>query len=89
MSLLITLIKTIMAGDQWKDAIRRNYSFFKNNIADPLDVVEYLYGETDPPILNENLKDQIKVDIRHSIATIVREYVLLDSPNLNIPLNII
>ncbi|XP_048742450.2 caspase-6-like isoform X1 [Ostrea edulis] len=51
-----------MAGDQWKDAIRRNYSFFKNNIADPLDVVEYLYGETDPPILNENLKDQIKVE---------------------------
>lgn len=53
----------IMPGeDDWKDAIRRNYSFFKNNIADPLEVAEYLFGETTPPIITDNMKDQIKAE---------------------------
>lgn len=51
-----------MAGDEWKDAIRRNYSYFKNNIADPLEVVEYLYGEITPPVLTENQKEQVKAE---------------------------
>ena len=51
-----------MAGeDAWKDCIRRNYSFFKNNIADPLDVAEYLYGDTTYPIITDNQKEMIKV----------------------------
>ncbi|XP_061163376.1 caspase-3-like [Saccostrea echinata] len=51
-----------MAGDEWKNAIRRNYSYFKNNIADPLDVVEYLYGEITPPVLTDNQKEQVKAE---------------------------
>lgn len=47
--------------DEWKNSIRRNYSYFKNNIADPLDVAEYLFGETNPPIITDNQKEQIKV----------------------------
>lgn len=46
--------------DEWKASIRRNYSYFKNNIADPLDVVEYLFAETTPPIITDNQKEQIK-----------------------------
>ena len=45
--------------DAWKDCIRRNYVFFKNNIADPLDVAEYLFGET--TIITDDHKEMVKV----------------------------
>ncbi|XP_078337090.1 caspase-6-like isoform X2 [Crassostrea virginica] len=48
--------------DAWKDCIRRNYVFFKNNIADPLDVAEYLFGETTPPIITDNHKEMVKAE---------------------------
>uniref|UniRef100_K1R808 Caspase-6 n=1 Tax=Magallana gigas TaxID=29159 RepID=K1R808_MAGGI len=42
--------------------VSKNYSYFKNNIADPLDVAEYLFGETNPPIITDNQKEQIKAE---------------------------
>nr|XP_034337254.1 cell death protein 3 isoform X2 [Crassostrea gigas] len=48
--------------EEWKDSIRRNYSFFKDNIADPHDVVQYLFGQTNPPIITHDYLDEIKAE---------------------------
>lgn len=63
--------------DEWKASIRRNYSYFKNNIADPLDVVEYLFAETTPPIITDNQKEQIKVTLGFQKSALGLWYVLI------------
>lgn len=47
--------------DDWEDSIHRNYSYFIENIADPHDVAQYLFGETNPPIITDEYLDEIKV----------------------------
>lgn len=47
-------------GDTWKNYIFSNWAYFRDNIADPLEVVECLVGETTPQIITDNLKEQIK-----------------------------
>jgi hypothetical protein len=66
--------------EEWENAIRRNYRYFTNNIADPLDVVEYLYGETDPPLLTHNQKDEIQVEKYFCIVIVVTQYVFCTLP---------
>lgn len=48
-------------GVTWKNYIFSNWAFFRDNIADPLEVVECLVGETTPQIITDYLKEQIKV----------------------------
>lgn len=40
--------------DEWKNFICRNYLYFKNNIVDFFDVVEYLFGEINFLIIIDN-----------------------------------
>lgn len=40
--------------DEWKNFICRNYFYFKNNIVDFFDVVEYLFGEINFLIIIDN-----------------------------------
>ncbi|XP_065934127.1 caspase-6-like [Magallana gigas] len=48
--------------DDWKDPIRRNYCYFKDNTADPLDVMLYLFEETNPPIITHDHLARIQAE---------------------------
>ena len=44
-----------------KEAIRKNYTKVQQGLGNPLDVVDYLYSEIDPPLLTESMREEIKV----------------------------
>ena len=43
------------------DGILRKAREVVHGLANPLDVVDYLYGDTDPPVLTETMREEIKV----------------------------
>ena len=54
-----------------KEAIRKNYTAVLEGLANPDDVAEYLHGEVDPPLLTENMLEEVKVlDTRFSFKQV-------------------
>ena len=45
-----------------KEAIRKNYTKVQQGLGNPLDVVDYLYSDIDPPLLTETMREDIKVE---------------------------
>ena len=53
---------TVTGTSLAKEAIRKNYTKVQQGLGNPLDVVDYLYSDIDPPLLTESMREDIKVE---------------------------